>query len=199
MTVTAHSLYALAWLSFGLVHSLLAGPQAKARLHFVFGRGYRLAYNLFALFHIGLVIYGMRYWLGADLGPYHFSATVQSMLNGIRLLGVVIILAALSQYDLGRFAGITQLFVRAEDDAGEALHVSGLHRYVRHPLYTGAHLYFWGSVGSEFDLATALWASSYFIIGSYFEEQKLIADYGAAYRAYRARVPSVVPWRGRAI
>jgi len=199
VTISAHIIYAMAWLGFGAAHSLLAGPTAKAVLHPLLGRSYRLVYNIFALFTIGIVIYGTRYGLDGALGPFELTPALRQVLSGITVLGALIFVAALSQYDLGRFAGVTQLFEPANEQSLEKLHLSGLHRFVRHPLYTGAHLYFWGSVRSEFDLATAVWASAYFIIGSHFEEQKLIADFGDAYRHYKTQVPSVIPWRGRAI
>ena len=87
----------------------------------------------------------------------------------------------------------------AIDDGDEALHLDGLHRYVRHPLYAATFPILWGLVDSEFALATAIWASAYFWLGSRYEERRLIARYGEAYRRYRTQVPAFVPWRGRAI
>ncbi len=199
MTLSAHLIYAMAWLGFGVAHSVLAGPAAKAALRPLLGRGYRLGYNIFALLTFVLVAYGMRAVLAGSHGVYDLTPPMLWFLRGMTILGGLIFLAALAQYDLGRFAGVTQLFAHDRNDNLEELHLSGMHRFVRHPLYTGAHLYFWGSIRSEFDLVTAIWVSAYFIIGSHFEEQKLITDYGEDYRRYKARVPSVVPWRGRAI
>ena len=73
-----------------------------------------------------------------------------------------------------------------------------LHRFIRHPLYSGLFLVLWGHAQTEFALATALWGSVYLVIGAGFEERRLIDRYGDAYRTYRARVPAFVPWRGRA-
>ena len=199
MSIGAHFLYALLWLSFGAVHSALAGPRMKQRLAPLLGRGYRLAYNLFALLTIGLVMYGGRYVIAYDVSAFDLTPLMLAVLRGLMGIGALIFLAALTQYDLGRFAGITQIVLPAKDDIEEPLHLGGFHRYVRHPLYSGAHLYFWGSIRNEFDLATAIWASLYFVIGSYFEEQKLVATYGDAYARYCKQVPSVIPWRGRAI
>ena len=199
MSLSAHMIYAALWLSFAPLHSVLAGPRAKAKLQPYFGRGYRFFYNLFALVHIALVIFGGRYLLGGGAASLPLSDLTQQVLFGVMILGIAIFVVALTQYDLGRFSGITQLLQPDHDDVEEPLHVAGPHRFVRHPLYTGAHLYFWGAVRSEFDLATAIYASLYFVIGSHFEEQKLIAIYGDAYRRYKNRVPSVIPWRGRAI
>ena len=199
MSITAHILYALGWLSFGVIHSLLASQSVKSLLLPLFGRAYRLVYNLFALLYFGVLVYGGRYLIGDAADAFHPGPVMRNVLIAMMLLGVTIFIAALFQYDLGRFAGISQLFKPDDAKTTEPLQLRGLNRYVRHPLYTGAHLYLWGAVRSEFDLATAIWASAYLLIGSRFEEQRLVAEYGQAYRDYLRRVPSLIPWRGRAI
>ena len=62
----------------------------------------------------------------------------------------------------------------------------GLHRYVRHPLYSALFLCLWGLVQDPLSLATALWGSLYTLIGTYFEERKLISLYGEAYQTIQA-------------
>jgi len=78
------------------------------------------------------------------------------------------------------------------------LRVDGLHRYVRHPLYSAVFLVLWGAVWSPLGLMTAFFGSIYLVIGAWLEERRLIARYGDDYAAYRARVPAFIPWRGRA-
>jgi protein-S-isoprenylcysteine O-methyltransferase Ste14 len=109
-------------------------------------------------------------------------------------------LIGLRGYDLGRLAGTHQIRVAdggAEDPEDEPLRVDGLHRYVRHPLYTGGFLILWGRVDGDLELATAIWASLYLVIGSRFEERRLLTLYGAEYADYRRRVPAFFPWRGK--
>jgi protein-S-isoprenylcysteine O-methyltransferase Ste14 len=106
----------------------------------------------------------------------------------------------LTQYDLGRFGGVTQLL--GDDDLlgdEEPLHITGWHRYVRHPLYLGAYLYLLGGAVSEFGLQTALWGCLYLWIGTWFEERSLVKLYGRAYIEYKEKVPAILPFRGRAI
>ena len=199
MTFFDHLIYAALWLVFGFVHSALAGPKMKLRLKSFLGGSYRFAYNLFALVQIVLVIYGARYMLASDIALLQLSPTIIVVLKAMMITGVILFVAALMQYDLGRFSGLTQLREPTMTEVEEPLHLAGFHRYVRHPLYSAAHLYLWGSVRTEFDLATAFWASTYLIIGSYFEEQKLISEYGDDYAQYKKKVPAIIPWRGRAI
>lgn len=57
-----HLIYGAAWLTFGLVHSLLAREFVKSRLKPLFGAFYRLAYNIFATLQIAAV-YVVGLWL----------------------------------------------------------------------------------------------------------------------------------------
>ena len=80
----------------------------------------------------------------------------------------------------------------------EPLATGGLNAFVRHPLYSGLFLVLWARVSNDLTLATALWGSLYLVIGSRFEERRLLRVYGEAYARYRAAVPAFVPWKGRA-
>ena len=67
--VAAHLVYALAWLSFGLGHSLLASEGLTARLRARLGPYYRLTYNLLAAVHVALVLW-VGHWLLTGLPAY---------------------------------------------------------------------------------------------------------------------------------
>ncbi len=198
-SVESHLVYALAWLSFSVGHSLLACDGCKWRLRPRFGAFYRVFYNAFAAIHLGLV-----WWLG-DLifrgrPRFDFSVEMHDLLFAVYAVGWLVMLLALRGYDLGRLAGIHQIrgYLRGgEDSEDEHLRLDGLHRYVRHPLYSGVFLILWGRVTGDFELATAVWASLYLLVGAWLEERRLLGLYGAKYAQYRRRVPAFVPWRGR--
>lgn len=192
---TAHLLYALAWLSFGLGHSVLATAAARRRLR-VLGRCYRLAYNGFALAHFAAVGAVGAVLLG-DAPPLPLPDGLRAALGAVHLVGWGVLLLALRYYDLGRLAGTAQ--IRGVPDEDEPLRLDGPHRWVRHPLYAGAYLILWGAAQTPLGLATAVWGSLYLMAGTWFEERKLLARYGTAYADYRRRVPAVVPWRGRVL
>lgn len=200
MSYVEYSIYALLWLSFGVVHSALASTPAKRILHPLFGRCYRLSYNLFSALHIGIILIAGRVWLGDNAASLNLASQLDTIIVACRWAGVGIIVAALTQYDLGLFGGLTQLRRGSESSSDEeSLHITGLHRYVRHPLYLGAYLFLWGGAVDEFGLQTALWGSLYLFIGTWFEERKLISLYGHRYVEYREKVPAILPIRGRAI
>jgi protein-S-isoprenylcysteine O-methyltransferase Ste14 len=194
-------IYALLWISFGFVHSLLARAPVKRLLQPLFGRAYRISYNLFSALYIGLVIIGGQIVLGGNSVKFEIGNGLTFLAIATQLSGVVIILFGLTQYDLGRFSGTTQLF-RSDNisvDDEEPLHITGMHRYVRHPLYLGAYLYLLGGAVNEFGLQTALWGCLYLFIGTWFEERSLVSQYGRAYVEYKEKVPAIIPFKGRVI
>lgn len=189
----SHALYGAAWLSFGAGHSLLAG----ARLKRFFGAGYRIAFNVIATLHFAAVFTAGRLLLGP---PDAANTPIGAI--AVHALGWALLLVSIRDYDLGRFSGLTQWrAARAgaplQDDDGPMV-VGGLHRFVRHPLYTAAFMILWGGAFSALGGATAVWGSLYLLLGTWSEEKRLLVRYGDDYRAYRKRVPAFIPWKGRA-
>jgi protein-S-isoprenylcysteine O-methyltransferase Ste14 len=73
-----------------------------------------------------------------------------------------------------------------------------LYRYVRHPLYLGILLSLWSvPVMTAGHLLFATGLSGYIVVGIWFEERDLIAQFGARYRRYRDEVGMLVPRRSR--
>lgn len=201
MTWSALLAYSLAWISFGAVHSLLAHPPVQRAMGRLFGSATRLAYNVIATVHIAAVL-AVGGWLLGGAGGFALPGWLRAAMWTLSGLGVAGLVAGLREYDLGRFAGAWQLRHGAAPgaaDEDEPLVTAGLHRYVRHPLYTAGMMLLWGLAQSPLGLVTAVWGTVYFLVGTWFEERKLIARYGAAYRDYRRRVPAFLPWKGRAI
>jgi len=200
MTQLEIFIYALLWISFGLVHSLLARASTKHLLQPLFGYTYRISYNLFSALHIGLVIIGGELVLGGNSVVFEIGNGLAIVATAAQWTGIVVIIFSLTQYDLGQFSGITQV-LRGSDLSAEAepLHLTGMHGYVRHPLYLGAYLYLLGGATSEFGLQTALWGCLYLFVGTWFEERGLVGQYGRAYEEYKLKVPAIFPFKGRAI
>jgi len=190
--------YALAWLSFGAVHSLLARDAVKRRLRGRLGRAYRLVYNVVAIVHLVSVL-AFGWWLLAPLPDFALPDWVKAVRMGVLMTGVAILWIGGGAYDLRRFAGLAQLGERpdAPDPDDEPLRIAGIQRYVRHPLYLGTLCLVWGLAGSPFGLGTAVWVTLYVLVGIRFEERDLVRRFGDRYRDYRRRVPMLFPWPGR--
>lgn len=188
-------LYGTLWLSFALGHSLLASRPVRAAVIQRVGPAERLIYNLVAVLHLAIVLVGGRLLLGAA-PAFEIPQALGVCLTAMGVVGAVGIAAALLGYDLGRFSGLTQWRTRRADDLvspDAPLVITGLHRYVRHPLYTASIMALWGGAGTPLGLATAVFGTAYLAVGLRFEERKLLAVHGSVYAAYRERVPALLP------
>ena len=80
------------------------------------------------------------------------------------------------------------------------LHFSepGPYKLVRHPLYVGWLFAFWATpTMTVAHLVFALMTSAYVLIAIQLEERGLVGEHGESYRAYRRRVPMLIPRRRR--
>ncbi len=189
------ALLVLSIAGYGLVHSWLASRQAKSLaaqlLGRTAGRVYRLAYNIFSIISL-LPVLAL-----AALLPDHPLYTIPLpwafFAIFIQLLAALTLLIGLLQTGLWSFLGLDQLFSPASD-APAVLVTHGLYRWVRHPLYTAGLIFIWLTPVMTLNLFILyLGLSIYLVIGAYFEERKLVREYGEAYLEYRARTPMLLP------
>jgi protein-S-isoprenylcysteine O-methyltransferase Ste14 len=89
------------------------------------------------------------------------------------------------------FVGLRQL---VEEEQPGKLVTGGLYRVVRHPLYTFSLLILWFaptvSVNSFIVYASL---TLYILIGIFFEERKLLREFGQAYADYKSVTPMLIP------
>jgi len=180
---------------YGVVHSWLASLQAKdlarRRLGASAERGYRLAYNVFAVLTL-LPVLALPSLL-PDRSLYTISPPWVYLTLALQGLAIAALAVGVMQTGAWSFLGLEQLF--APTPGGKPrLVVKGLYRWVRHPLYTAGLVFIWlVPVMSANLLALNIGLTLYLVVGAYFEERKLLREYGAAYAEYQQRTPMLVP------
>lgn len=178
---------------WGVVHSLLASMGFKDFLRRTLGDGfmrfYRLLYNILAAISLGPILYLMISI--PDQAFYQIPAPWKYLMLAGQGLSVLLLMIAVLQTDLLSFAGLRQLI---EDEKTGNLVTSGLYRAVRHPLYTFSLSILWLSPSmslNSFIVSAAL--TGYVLIGIFFEERKLLREFGQAYAEYRTMTPMLLP------
>jgi protein-S-isoprenylcysteine O-methyltransferase Ste14 len=190
---------ALLWIAWCGLHSLLIGRRVQAcarRIMGPFGRAYRILYILLSIFTLLPVL-----WYQWTM-PQRVILTATPALHLVQavlfLYGTLMFYLGARVYDLRTFLGISQWREREGGGHGQPLpfHTDGILARVRHPWYSGGIALIWGfGAITDVFLLTRILLTAYLFFGTLLEEQRLIAELGDPYRAYRRTVPMLIPWR----
>jgi len=105
--------------------------------------------------------------------------------------------AFIVNYDGYTFFGIRQILTMKEREniqTNPVLIKEGLLGIVRHPMYFSLLVLLWCHFYTLTDLIVNVILTVYILIGSRLEEQKLILEFGDAYRDYQKEVPMIIPF-----
>lgn len=186
---------------FGISHTLFASDKIKKRIIEKAGTKiafYRLFFNLISvLIFITIyeispkpksIIYDLKY-------PFDIIIFISQIFAGIGLLW--------SSYyvDWKEFIGVSQIirylkgtYNIEEMDERSTLIIKGPFKFIRHPVYFFSILFLGlRPTMNLFYLSMYLSLIIYFIIGSYYEERKLVNKFGDIYLEYQKNVP-VIPF-----
>ncbi|WNJ16552.1 isoprenylcysteine carboxylmethyltransferase family protein [Pontibacter sp. G13] len=184
---------ALIWIGYYALHSLLASTAFKRRLLAKwpnFGRHYRLTYNAVAILTLGAGFLWQRQL--AIQSPLELPAWSWMMGAAMILVGSVLMKWAMRGYNLREFAGLD-----SPRHSGGKLYTGGMNAWVRHPLYFAGIWILMGaylvrpSGGMAIFVAISL---IYLIIGTKWEERKLIDEFGDEYLQYQRKVKMLIPY-----
>lgn len=159
-------------------------------------RFYRIVYNLFSLVSfILLVIYEMKIRQEIIFHWHDLFALIRIFLF---ILVLVLFYFGAKQYSFFEFIGLNQLNKQKINltisQSGE-LNTSGILGIIRHPWYLGTLIIIWLRDLSISTISLNIILSTYVIIGAYFEEKKLIREFGQVYIFYTKQVSMFIPFK----
>ena len=193
----AYFLLATGWILWCFLHSYLIRQRTTHFIHSTWPgmvKYYRLVYNLIAaLTLIPVIMFGRKI-----SSPVLFDWSGSWKIAQVALLILVVVIGYLGarEYNIMQFLGIRQIqegTAKGSLNGENSITTHGILGYMRHPWYTAALLVIWAR---PIDIATLLVnaiLSMYLIVGAFIEERKLLAAYGAPYKAYQEKVPMFIP------
>jgi methanethiol S-methyltransferase len=119
------------------------------------------------------------------------------LLTGLFWLGWLTVLCSTFMINHFELFGLKQAIARHQQSTTPpSLTTRYLYRFVRHPIMLGFIIAFWSTPSmSQGHLLFAIMTTAYIFIGIALEEHDMQAVFGGVYRAYRERVPMILPWR----
>lgn len=184
----------LFWVVFYLHHSLFASLNIKRKIKALVKKAYlwnRLLYTgIASILFFGIFIYS------GTIEPYPLlqpSEVLTYLGYMLAAFGTIIIVKSFKNFSGKRFAGLTP---HDDLEIKDELIQTGIHGYIRHPIYAGLILIFIGYFLFSPTLASLIHTGMlvlYLPIGIRLEERKLLAIFGEAYKKYQSKVPALIP------
>jgi len=183
---------------FAVQHSVMARRSFKRWwTQFVPKQIERSTYVLAATLALALLLWQWRPIAAPMIWSVNDSVGILA-LQSVFWLGWVILLISTFLINHFELFGLHQVVahVRGWSLPAPQFRTPLFYRHVRHPIYLGFILAFWATPQmTAGHLLFAIATTGYILIGIYFEERDLIAQFGERYRVYRQQVGMLVPWR----
>jgi protein-S-isoprenylcysteine O-methyltransferase Ste14 len=187
-------------LLFGLQHSIMARPGFKSAWTRIVPK--ELERSLYVLLASVVLAFVMWQWRPIPTPVLWHAGAPWGVALGwsVMGLGVAVLLWATFLINHFELFGLQQgwLTLRGAELRGPAFVTPYLYKIVRHPLYVGWLLIFWGvptMTAGHFLFSAGM--SAYILIAIRFEERDLVNHIGEPYERYRRQVPALVPMPGK--
>lgn len=180
---------------FGVQHSVMARPEFKAVWTKIVPKPIERATFVLAT----CVCLGLMYWLWRPLpqAVWTVESTVgRGILHAGYLAGWLIVLLSTVMINHFDLFGLRQVYLHYRGRRYTELdfRVTGLYKYVRHPLMVGFLVAFWSTPDMTVGrLIFACVTTAYILVAVQIEERDLIRFHGARYEDYKRKVYGFVP------
>ncbi|MHA1615012.1 MAG: methyltransferase family protein [Candidatus Thorarchaeota archaeon] len=178
---------------FGIQHSGVSSLRVKGRIIDRWGKtGYAGIFNFTSVLTLMIAVLSMQFgnWLYFITDP----TQIQPLLFGLGVLSGIggLVVAAKSSQVIS-----VSTVADMRTDRKPELITAGIYSRVRHPLYLATILIF-GAMALIYPfpvvIVFALSMIAYTMIGAYFEERKLVLQYGNEYNKYKKQAGFILPW-----
>lgn len=184
----------LAWLFFGVTHSVLAAGIVKRMAIKMMKGSYKYYRFLYSILATVILVFVIDVHVSTPSVFIWQPPLIQEILSvGLMISGLAIMIACTRKYFMD-LSGIDAILGKIRP---LVLQTGGMHKYVRHPLYSGTLLFVWSIflyAPYWHNLISCVCITLYTLVGMYFEEKKLVVEYGEAYLVYQKMVPGLVPF-----
>lgn len=176
----------IAWLLFGIFHSVLASSLVKNKVSLK-PVNYRRIYNIISILAVLFI-----FFMGSTISPEYFLPKGQATKSVgliIATFGFLLAKLAFKPISFSQFMGIKK-------EEKSELMTKGIYARMRHPLYTALILGLIGFVlfnPTYTHLVHAICILIYLLIGIQYEEKRLIAQFGEKYKMYKDQTPMLFP------
>jgi len=179
---------------FGLQHTVMARQSFKSRLVALLPQAAER--STYVLMTAVVILVMVQYWQPMTGSIWHVEGeTARMVITGIFYFGWAFTLAATYMLNHNHLFGLQQSFKPHDPDAGAKEFVTPMfYKVVRHPIQTGVLIAMLATPDMTMGRATlAVGMIVYILIGLYYEERDLIAEFGNTYRDYKKRVGGLLP------
>ena len=181
---------------FAVQHSVMARPAFKKWWTRIIPES--IERSTYVLLGSSCLIIVFKYWQPVGGVIWHVeSESIQIFLKALCLFGFTIVLIStflINHFDL---FGLRHVWLHFTGEKYKPLPFKTpfIYKYVRHPLYMGFMIAFWSTpVMTIAHLLFALMTTAYMLTAIQFEENDLVKQFGARYKAYKNSAPMIIPF-----
>lgn len=184
---------------FGIQHSVMARPEFKDRWTKIVPRS--IERSTYVLLTSAILILLFWQWRPMTAVVWDLQATwAQNIMWAVFFGGILVVLLSTFVIDHFDLFGLRQVWLNFKQKAytHPGFKVTFFYKFVRHPLYVGWILFFWGAPRmTTGHLLLAVGMTAYMLVAIRYEERDLVRFLGDDYVKYREKVPMLVPKFGK--